>query len=77
MLIVTRESIEDNRRNIKVHLECTRVLDLSLPNAFVGQEKNFEGGQGCSEVLNDFTKWVVDQWSSLANSLVDVTCLHI
>lgn len=46
MLIVTMESIEDNRKNIKVHLECTRVLDLSLLNAFVGQEKKFEGGQG-------------------------------
>lgn len=39
MLIVTREGIEDNTKNIKVHLECTHILDLLLLNAFIGQEK--------------------------------------
>lgn len=75
---VTRESIEDNTKNIKDRLECTLILNLSLLNVSVGQEaKHFKRGQGCSKSLNVFTKWVVDQWNSLPNCIVDVTCLHI
>lgn len=81
MLIVTRESIEDHTKNIKVHLECTQILDLSLLSAFVGQEKknkqNFKGEQGYSKALNGFIKWVVDQRSSLPNDIMDLTRLHI
>lgn len=44
-LIDTRERIEDNTKNIKVHLECTHVLDLSFLHAFVGQEKTSKEGK--------------------------------
>lgn len=76
-LIVTREIIEDSTKNIKVHLECAHVLDLSFLNAFVDREKNFKGRQGCSKALNGFTKWVVDQQSALPKDIVNVTRLHV
>lgn len=76
-LIVTREIIENSTKNIKVHLECAHVLDLSFLNAFVDREKNFKGRQGCSKALNGFTKWVVDQQSALPKDIVNVTRLHV
>lgn len=38
-LIVTKEITDDNTKNIKVHLECPHVLDLSFLNAFVDREE--------------------------------------
>lgn len=77
-LIVTRGSIEDNTKNNKVHLECVCFLDPSILNGFVGQEKKTSReDKDIPKHLNGFTKWVVDQWSSLPNDIVEVTNLHI
>lgn len=40
-------------------------------------KKNLKRRQGCSEALNGFTKWVVDQRSSLPKDIVNVTVLHV